>query len=162
MTITRRNALQGGSALLGASLVASRSIAQTRQVSLAYGPATAVYSLGPIADAKGFLKAEGLDLKLVMGNAGTHGRQSLAAAQALFAHGDTSHPLQLSTRGKKAKIVLATQMIASIANIVVRKDLFDAGIDSVEKLAAYRRPNGGKPVLAATAIGSGTWMYGTY
>ena len=104
----------------GASLLASRSIAQARQASLAYGPATAVYSLGPIADAKGFLKAEGLDLKLVVGNAGTHGRQSLAAAQALFAHGDASHPLQLSTRGKKAKIVLATQMISSIGNIVVR------------------------------------------
>ena len=146
----------------GAGLFGGRSLAQARLASLAYGPATGVYSLGPIADAKGFLKAEGLDFKLVVGNAGTHGRQSLAAGQALFAHGDASHPLQLSTRGKKAKIVLATQMIASIANIVVRKDLFDAGIDSVEKLAAYKRPNGGKPILAATAIGSGTWMYGTY
>ena len=78
------------------------------------------------------------------------------------ARGHASHRPQLSTRGKKAKIVLATQMISSIGNIVVRKDLFDAGIDSVEKLAAYKRPNGGKPVIAATAIGSGTWMYGTY
>ena len=162
MEMTRRNALQGGSAVLGAGLFGGRSLAQSRLASLAYGPATGVYSLGSIADAKGFLKAEGLDFKLVVGNAGTHGRQSLAAGQALFAHGDASHPLQLSTRGKKAKIVLATQMIASIANIVVRKDLFDAGIDSVEKLAAYKRPNGGKPILAATAIGSGTWMYGTY
>ena len=81
-----------------------------------------------IADAKGFFKAEKLDFKLVIGNAGTHGRQTLAAGQALFAHGDASHPLQLSTRGKKCKIILATQMIASIANIVVRKDLYDAGI----------------------------------
>ena len=162
MEMTRRNALQGGSVVLGAGLFGGRSLAQSRLASLAYGPATGVYSLGPIADAKGFLKAEGLDFKLVVGNAGTHGRQSLAAGQALFAHGDASHPLQLSTRGKKAKIVLATQMIASIANIVVRKDLFDAGINTVEKLAHYKRPNGGKPIVAATAIGSGTWMYGTY
>ena len=162
MEITRRAALQGGSVLLGSSLLSPCVFAQSRQATLAYGPATGVYSLGPIADAKGFLKAEGLDFKLVVGNAGTHGRQTLAAGQAAFAHGDASHPLQLSTRGKKAKIILATQMISSIANIVVRKDLFDAGIDTVEKLAAYKRPNGGKPVIAATAIGSGTWMYGTY
>ena len=49
-----------------------------------------------IAEAKGFFKAEKLDFKLVIGNAGTHGRQALAAGQALFAHGDASHPLQLS------------------------------------------------------------------
>ena len=53
-------------------------------------------------------------------------------------------------------------MIASISNIVVRKDLYDAGITTVEKLADYKRPDGAKPIVAATAIGSGTWMYGTY
>ena len=115
-----------------------------------------------IAEAKGFFKAENLDFKLVIGNAGTHGRQALAAGQALFAHGDASHPLQLSTRGKKCKIIMATQMVASISNIVVRKDLYDAGITTVEKLADYKRPDGAKPIIAATAIGSGTWMYGTY
>jgi NitT/TauT family transport system substrate-binding protein len=57
---------------------------------------------------------------------------------------------------------MATQMIASISNIVVRKDLYDAGIITVEKLADYKRPDGAKPIIAATAIGSGTWMYGTY
>jgi NitT/TauT family transport system substrate-binding protein len=57
---------------------------------------------------------------------------------------------------------MATQMVASISNIVVRKDLYDAGITTVEKLADYKRPDGAKPIIAATAIGSGTWMYGTY
>ena len=91
-------------------------------------------------DARGYFKQEGLDFKLVVGNAGTHGRQTLAAGQADFAHGDASHPLQLSTRGKPCKILLASQMVSSIANIVVRKDLYDAGIDTVEKLAAYLGP----------------------
>lgn len=162
MHITRREALLGGSAMAASSLLPSLAHAQASQASLAYGPATTVYALGSIAQEKGFLKGEGLDLKLVVGNAGTHGRQSLAAGQALFAHGDCSHPLQLSTRGKKCRLLLASQMVASISNVIVRKDLFDAGIDSIEKLAAYKRPNGGKPVIAATAIGSGTWMYGTY
>ncbi|UFW44922.1 hypothetical protein BcanWSM471_07765 [Bradyrhizobium sp. WSM471] len=57
-------------------------------------------------------------------NAGTFGRQTLAAGQALFAHGDASHPLQLSARGKPCKILLATEMICSYANIMVRQDLY--------------------------------------
>jgi len=162
MTVTRRSTLIGGGALIGAGLAPGRPLAQTQTASLAYGPSTAVYALGAIAEARGFFKDEGLDFKLVVGNAGTHGRQALAADQALFAHGDASHPLQLTARGKPCKIVLATQMIASISNIVVRKDLFDAGITTVEKLAEYKRPDGSKPIVAATAIGSGTWMYGTY
>ncbi len=151
----------GGSALIGLPN-APGAWAQTPTATLAFGPATAVYALGMIAEAKGYFKSEGLDFKLLLGNAGTHGRQSLAAGQALFAHGDASHPLQLSTRGKKCKILFASQMVASISNIVVRKDLYDAGITTPAKLAEYKRPDGAKPVVAATAIGSGTWMYGTY
>jgi NitT/TauT family transport system substrate-binding protein len=163
MHFNRRQMLAGSSALLGTSTLPGMVNAQAATTAtLAFGPSTPIYALGPIAEAKGFFKAENLDLKLVVGNAGTHGRQTLAAGQAMFAHGDASHPLQLSNRGKKCKIIMASQMVASISNIVVRKDLFDAGIDTVEKLAAYKRPDGAKPVIAATAIGSGTWMYGTY
>jgi NitT/TauT family transport system substrate-binding protein len=162
MTISRRQALAGSAAAFGAGLVPAMVRAEATTATLAFGPSTPVYALGPIAEAKGFFKDEKLDFKLVVGNAGTHGRQALAAGQALFAHGDASHALQLSARGKKCKIIMASQMISSISNIVVRKDLFDAGIDTVEKLGAYKRPDGAKPIVAATAIGSGTWMYGTY
>ena len=162
MTITRRQSLAIGSALAGTALLPARGFAQTKEASVAFGPPTAVYAASQVADEKGFFKSEGLTYKLIAGNAGTHGRQTLAAGQALYAHGDASHALQLSTRGKPCKIIMATQMVASTSTIVVRKDLFDAGIDTVEKLAAHKRPDGGKPIVAATAIGSGTWMYGTY
>ena len=128
MVLNRRQVLAGTSALLGSALVPGQGKAQSVQTTLAFGPATSVYALGMVAEAKGFVKSENLDLKLIIGNAGTHGRQSLAAGQTMFAHGDASHPLQLSTRGKPCKILLATQMISSISNIVVRKDLHDAGI----------------------------------
>jgi NitT/TauT family transport system substrate-binding protein len=163
MTISRRDMLFVSSAALGAATLPRLAGAQALpKATLAFGPSTSVYALGMIAEAKGFFKDEKLDFQLILGNAGTHGRQALAADQALFAHGDASHPLQLSTRGKPCKIIMATQMVASISNIVVRKDLYDAGITTVEKLAAYKRPDGSKPIVAATAIGSGTWMYGTY
>ncbi|SFJ69628.1 ABC transporter substrate-binding protein [Bradyrhizobium sp. Gha] len=161
MNITRRQALIAGSALAGASLLPGRLYAEAKQVSLAFGPISPVYAIGMIAELKGYFKDEGLDPKLVTGNAGTFGRQTLAAGQALFAHGDASHPLQLSARGKPCKILLATEMVCSYANIMVRQDLYESGITSVEKLAEYKR-DGAKPIVAATAIGSGTWVFGTY
>jgi NitT/TauT family transport system substrate-binding protein len=161
MRITRRQAL-AGTAVVGSGLLPKAARSAPIPVTLAFGPSTAVYALGMIAIEKGFLKPENIDLKLITGNAGTHGRQALAAGQSLFAHGDASHPLQLSARGKPCKILFATQMVSSISNIVVRKDLYDQGIKTVEDFAAWKRPDGAKPIIAATAIGSGTWMYGTY
>lgn len=161
MNITRRHALIAGSAVAGASMLPVRLRAEGKQVSLAFGPVSPVYAIGMIAELKGYFKDEGLDPKLVTGNAGTFGRQTLAAGQALFAHGDASHPLQLSARGKPCKILLATEMVCSYANIMVRQDLYESGITSVEKLAEYKR-DGAKPIVAATAIGSGTWVFGTY
>ncbi len=162
MIINRRDAMLGGVAVAGSSVLPGPAFAAGSPATLAFGPSSAIYSLGKIALEKGFFEKEGVDLKLLIGNAGTHGRQALAAGQAQFAHGDASHSLQLSNRGKKCKIIMASQMIASISNIVVRKDLFDAGITTVEALGAYKRPDGSKPIVAATAIGAGTWMYGTY
>ncbi|MBH5397789.1 ABC transporter substrate-binding protein [Bradyrhizobium sp. CNPSo 4010] len=162
MAITRRTALIAGSAWAGTSLLPGRSRAEAKQVSLAFGPVSPVYAIGMIAELKGYFRDEGLDSKLITGNAGTFGRQTLAAGQALFAHGDASHPLQLNARGKPCKILLATEMVCSYANIVVRQDLYESGINSVEKLASYKRADGAKPVVAATAIGSGTWVFGTY
>jgi NitT/TauT family transport system substrate-binding protein len=162
MIINRREALIGGSALAGASLLPGTLRAEDKVATLAFGPVSPVYAIGMIADMKGYFKDEGLDFKITPGNSGTFGRQMLAAGQAMFAHGDASHPLQLSAHDKKCKILLATEMVSSIGNIVVRKDLYDAGITDVDKFAAYRRPDGSKPIIAATAIGSGTWVYGTY
>ncbi|MGJ4895195.1 ABC transporter substrate-binding protein [Bradyrhizobium oligotrophicum] len=162
MTITRRRALASGAAFAGASLLPGRLLAETRPASIAFGPVSPVYAISMIAELKGYFKDEGLDPKLLTGNSGTFGRQTLAADQVLFAHGDASHPLQLTARGKPCKILLATEMVCSYANIVVRRDLYDSGITSVEALAASRRADGAKPIVAATAIGSGTWVYGTY
>lgn len=162
MTITRRQALIAGSALAGSSLFPGMLRAQGKSATLTFGPVSPVYGIGMIAELKGYFKDEGLDAKLLTGHSGTFGRQTLAAGQATFAHGDASHPLQLTAHGKPCKMLLATEMVCSYANIVVRKDLYDSGITSVEKLADYKRPDGAKPIVAATAIGSGTWVYGTY
>jgi NitT/TauT family transport system substrate-binding protein len=162
MTITRRRALASGAAFAGTSLLSAPLRADSKSATIAFGPVSPVYAISMIAELKGYFKDEGLDPKLLTGNSGTFGRQTLAADQALFAHGDASHPLQLTARGKPCRILLATEMVCSYANIVVRQDLYDSGLTSVETLAAYKRADGAKPIVAATAIGSGTWVYGTY
>ncbi|GGI25633.1 MULTISPECIES: ABC transporter substrate-binding protein [Bradyrhizobium] len=162
MTITRRRVLVSGSAFAGTSLLPSQSRAQGKPVTLAFGPTTPIYAIGMIAELKNYFRDEGLNSKLITGNSGSFGRQMLASDQAMFAHGDASHPLQLTARGKACKILLATEMACSYANVVVRQDLYESGITSLEKLAAYKRPDGAKPIIAATAIGSGSWVYGTY
>ena len=87
--------------------------------------------------------------------------QALAAGQAMFALGDSNHPLKISEKGKEAVILFATDTRCSYANIVARQELYDAGLTSIDKLATMKRPGGGKWVIAATAIGSGTWVYGS-
>src|SRR5205814_2445552 len=62
---------------------------------------------------------------------------------------------------KDALMLFATDTRCSYANIVVREELFDRGVKSVEVLADEKLV-GRKAVIAATAIGSGTHVYGVY
>ncbi|WP_163616730.1 ABC transporter substrate-binding protein, partial [Klebsiella pneumoniae] len=60
------------------------------QVSITFGPVTPIYATSLIAQEKGFLRDEGIELKLVTTDAGARARQNLAAGEAMFAHGDAS------------------------------------------------------------------------
>jgi NitT/TauT family transport system substrate-binding protein len=79
----------------------------------------------------------------------------------MFALGDSNHPLKITEKGKDALMIFATDNRCSYANIVARKELFDRGVKSVEALADEKLV-GRKAVIAATAIGSGTHVYGVY
>ena len=85
----------------------------------------------------------------------------LAAGQAMFALGDSNHPLKITEKGKDALMLFATDTRCSYANVVVRKELFDKGVKSVETLGDPKLV-GRKALVAATAIGSGTHVYGVY
>jgi NitT/TauT family transport system substrate-binding protein len=78
-----------------------------------------------------------------------------------FALGDSNHPLKITEKGKDALMIFATDTRCSYANIVVRKELWDKGLRTVEALADAKLV-GRKAVVAATAIGSGTYVYGVY
>ena len=162
MTIDRRQFLIGTGALAAGSVHWSVSAigSEGAAIKAAHSVNTTIYAAHMVAEAKGFAKEEGLALDLTEALGGSKVRKLIAAEQVGFALGDSSHPLQLTNRGKATKILLATDNRCSYANIVVRKELADKGVDTLEKLADAR--GGDKPVIAATGIGSGTWVYGTY
>lgn len=162
---TRRDFLRGGTALLGGTALApilAHAEEGKRLVIGSFGTATTLYAPFMVTETEGLARAEGLDFKVVVTDGGARTRQILAAGQVTHGHGDVVHPLQLTNRGKPAKILMGAETRCPYANIVIRKDLYDQGINTPEKFGHWKRPDGSKPIIAATAIGSGTWMYGNY
>jgi NitT/TauT family transport system substrate-binding protein len=133
-----------------------------RPITVAHSVSTFVYGQHLVAREKKFFEDEGVSVPafLVPGG-GAKVVQALAAGQAMFALGDSNHPLKITEKGKDALMIFATDTRCSYANILVRRDLWDRGVRSVEALADPRLV-GRKAVIAATAIGSGTYVYGVY
>jgi len=141
---------------------------------LAPGPASArspvkaaqvnavLYATHFVAESGGFFKKEGVDVEMVNSPAGARSAQMLAAAQVTYVLGDTGHPQRLTEQGKPTVVLFVTDKKCPYANIQTRKDLRESGLSSIDKLATMKPKDGGKWKAGATAIGSGTWMYGNF
>jgi NitT/TauT family transport system substrate-binding protein len=133
-----------------------------KPVTVAHSVSTFVYGQHLVAKEKKFFEEEGVAVPgFIVPGGGAKVVQALAAGQAMFALGDSNHPLKISEKGKEALMVFATDQRCSYANVVVRRELWDKGVRSIEALADQRLV-GRKAVIAATAIGSGTYVYGVY
>jgi NitT/TauT family transport system substrate-binding protein len=164
MPHTRRRFL--ASALSGVGLAAGwPRVARgrgPRPITVAHSVSTFVYGQHLVAKEKKFFEQEGVTFPgFIVPGGGARVAQALAAGQAMFALGDSNHPLKITGKGKEALMIFATDDRCSYANIVVRRDLWDRGVRTVEALAD-RRLVGRKAVVAATAIGSGTYVYGVW
>lgn len=161
--LSRRSALVGGTAALAAIMGSTgRGRAADTGIKVSFGPPSPIYTPSYVGIENGYFRDAGLDVAITPTDGGARSRELLAAGQVMFAHGDTSHPLQLTNRGKPAKILATTQMISSTCQIVIRRDVFDSGVTTLEAFAKWRRPDGASPIVAPTSIGSGSWMLGTY
>ena len=164
MSWTRRQFLTTTS-LTSAGLLAGRggpAHAQGQAITASHSVSTVVYGQHLVAKEKKFFEEEGLSLpSFIVPGGGAKVVQALAAGQAMFALGDSNHPLKITEKGKEALMIFATDTRCSYANVVVRKELWDRGVQSVEALAD-KALVGRKAVVAATAIGSGTHVYGVY
>jgi NitT/TauT family transport system substrate-binding protein len=109
-----------------------------------------------------FMHEEGLDFRLISSDGGTKLRDLVAAGHINFGLGDSTHPIQLANRGRPAKILMAIDNRCPYTNVVVRHDLYEKGITTLDALADYRRANNTKPIVAVSTIGGGQYVYASY
>jgi NitT/TauT family transport system substrate-binding protein len=136
--------------------------AQARPITVAHSVSTFVYGQHLVAREKKFFEDEGVAVPaFIVPGGGARVINAVTAGQAMFGLGDSNHPLKATERGKDTVMLFATDTRCSYANIVVRRELFDRGVRTVEALADPKLV-GRKAVIAATAVGSGTYVYGVY
>src|SRR6195256_1665289 len=163
---TRREFLKvtavAGGLALGTARSGPVSAQGLKSISASHSVSTFVYGQHLVAAQKKFFEEEGVKTPdFVVPGGGAKVVQALAAGQVQFALGDSNHPLKITEKGKDALMVFATDTRCSYANIVVRKELWDKGVKTVEALADQKLV-GRKAVVAATAIGSGTAVSGGF
>src|SRR5690349_12441060 len=123
-----------------------------RTITVSHSVSTFVYGQHLVAKEKKYFEDEGVSVpSFIVPGGGAKVVQALAAGQAMFALGDSNHPLKITEKGKEALMLFATDTRCSYANVVVRKELFDRGVKSVEALGDAKLV-GRKAVVAATAI----------
>lgn len=151
-----------GSAALAAGWPRPARAQGLRTITVTHSVSTFVYGQHLVAREKKFFEAEGVAVpSFLVPGGGARVVNALTAGQAMFALGDSNHPLKATEKGKDALMIFATDARCSYANVVVRRELWDRGVRTVEALADPRLV-GRKAVVAATAIGSGTYVYGVY
>ena len=163
MIVTRRALICAGG-LGGAYLALSGrgARADTKAGLASYPIAVPIYQAQFVAASQGFFKDAGLDCKLVQGGSGVKAREILASGQADISIGDITHPMQLSNHGRNARVLMPVDVRNDALVFVIRRDLHDQGIDTLEKLGAWKRPDGHKPIVGVSSLGGTTHVWATY
>jgi NitT/TauT family transport system substrate-binding protein len=162
MSWTRRRFLTTTSAGAALAAIPRFAWAQGKPITVAHSVSTFVYGQHLVAREKKMFEEEGVSpAPFIVPGGGARVVNAVTAGQALFGLGDSNHPLKATEKGRETTMLFTTDTRCSYANVVVRKDLFDKGVKSIEQLADQKLV-GRKAVVAATAVGSGTYVYGVY
>ncbi len=161
INISRRSLLKVV-AMGGASLAAPRAFAEDKSGRVIYPVATPIYQEQFVADRAGFFKEAGLDCKLIQGGSGVKAREIIASAQGDIGIGDMTHPMQLSNHGRNARVVLPVDARSDAVVFIMRKDLADQGITTLEALAGWKRPDGRKPIISVSSLGGTNHVWASY
>ncbi|MEH2555411.1 ABC-type nitrate/sulfonate/bicarbonate transport system substrate-binding protein [Bradyrhizobium algeriense] len=149
---TRRSALTVIAAG-GASIASGKVCAEDKPGRVIYPVAVPVYQTQFVADRLGYFKEAGLDCKLIQGGSGVKTREIIASAQGDIGIGDITHPMQLSNRGRHGRVLMPVDTRSSSVMFIIRKDLWDQGITSLERLTEWKRPDGRKPIVSVSSLG---------
>jgi NitT/TauT family transport system substrate-binding protein len=158
---TRRSALTivAGS---GATIAMGRAWAEDKSGRVIYPVAVPIYQAQFVAERAGFFKDAGLDCKLIQGGSGVKTREIIASSQGDVGIGDVTHPMQLSNHGRAGRILMPTDTRSSSVMFIIRKDLWDQGITSLEKLTEWKRPDGRKPIVSVSSLGGTNHVWSSY
>ena len=159
--VTRRSALTiiVGS---GTYLATGRARAENKNGRAIYPVAVPIYQSQFVADRAGFFKEAGLDCKLIQGGSGVKTREIIASSQGDVGIGDVTHPMQLSNHGRAGRILMPTDTRSSSVMFIIRKDLWDQGIATLEKLTEWKRPDGRKPIVSVSSLGGTNHVWSSY
>jgi len=158
---TRRSALTIIAAG-GASMAAGRAFAEDKTGRAIYPVAVPVYQTQYVADRIGFFKEAGLDCKLIQGGSGVKTREIIASSQGDIGIGDITHPMQLSNHGRAGRVLMPVDTRSGAVIFIIRKDLKDQGIATLEQLAAWKRPDGRKPIVSVSSLGGTNHVWSSY
>jgi NitT/TauT family transport system substrate-binding protein len=160
MLLTRRSALTVIAG--GASLAAGRVRAEEKSGRAIYPVAVPIYQSQFVADRLGYFKEAGLDCKLIQGGSGVKTREIIASSQGDVGIGDVTHPMQLANHGRAGRILMPTDTRSSSVMFIIRKDLWEQGITSLEKLTEWKRPDGRKPIVSVSSLGGTNHVWSSY
>jgi NitT/TauT family transport system substrate-binding protein len=158
---TRRSALTiiaGGAA----SIAAGRTWADDKSGRVIYPVAVPVYQTQFVADRIGYFKEAGLDCKLIQGGSGVKTREIIASSQGDIGIGDITHPMQLSNHGRNGRVLMPVDTRSSAVIFIIRRDLWDQGITTLEALTAWKRPDGRKPIISVSSLGGTNHVWASY
>jgi NitT/TauT family transport system substrate-binding protein len=115
-----------------------------------------------VADRIGYFKEAGLDCKLIQGGSGVKTREIIASSQGDVGIGDVTHPMQLSNHGRAGRILMPTDTRSSSVMFIIRKDLSDQGIKTLEALTELKKPDGRKPIISVSSLGGTNHVWASY
>jgi NitT/TauT family transport system substrate-binding protein len=159
--ISRRSVLTiiagGGAALTG-------NIARAMETSgrVIYPVAVPIYQTQFVADRIGYFKEAGLDCKLIQGGSGVKTREIIASSQGDIGIGDITHPMQLSNHGRAGRVLMPVDTRSSSVMFIVRKDLRDQGITTLEAFSEWKRPDGRRPIISVSSLGGTNHVWASY
>jgi NitT/TauT family transport system substrate-binding protein len=160
--VTRRSALTiiaAGGAAMAAGRRAGAADISGRVI---YPVAVPVYQTQFVADRVGYFKEAGLDCKLIQGGSGVKTREIIASSQGDIGIGDITHPMQLSNHGRAGRVLMPVDTRSSSVMFIIRKDLKDQGIATLEALTEWKRPDGRKPIISVSSLGGTNHVWASY
>jgi NitT/TauT family transport system substrate-binding protein len=158
--VTRRSAL---TIIAGGAAMANRGARAADMMGrVIYPVAIPIYQTQFVADRVGFFEEAGLDCKLIQGGSGVKTREIIASSQGDIGIGDITHPMQLSNHGRAGRVLMPVDTRSSAVMFIIRKDLSDQGINTLEGLTEWKRPDGRKPIVSVSSLGGTNHVWASY